>query len=99
MFPSRTPTTGGLHIARNDGSDYDCSVDYFTGRVDYFVHCRCCQREIAILSERGYEDEKQPKIFSSTFHTFAECRHCQERHFYDYFDMKTRHEPEPALPH
>jgi RNase P subunit RPR2 len=73
-------------------------VDYFTTRVNYFVRCRGCQRDIAILIERGSEDEKQPKIFSATFHTFSECQECGEKHFYDYSDMQTRQEPEPALP-
>ena len=74
-------------------------MDCFTSRVNYFVRCRGCQRDIAILTDRACEDEKQPKAFSATFHCFAECRHCAERHFYDYSDVKTRQETEPALPY
>jgi hypothetical protein len=74
-------------------------VDYFTSRVNYFVLCRGCQRDIAILTDRACEDEKQPNVFSATFHRFAECPHCRERRVYDYSDMKTRQETEPALPY
>ena len=77
--------------------DYDVRVDYFTNRVNYFVLCRSCHREIAILTDRGCDDEKQPTVFSATFHTFAECPQCAERHFYDYSDMKTHRQPEPAM--
>jgi hypothetical protein len=48
-------------------------VDYFTNRVNYFVQCRGCLREIAILTKRGCDAEKHPTVFSSTFHSFAEC--------------------------
>ena len=72
-------------------------MGYFTNRVNYFVRCRGCQHDIAILIERGSEDEKQPKVFSANFHTFSECPKCGEKHLYDYSDMKMGHEPEPAL--
>ncbi len=45
-----------------------------------------------IAIERGSEDKNPPITFSATFHTFSECTHCRERHFYDYSDSKTRPE-------
>jgi hypothetical protein len=90
----RAPVSLGIDAEK----DYAVRVDYFTNGARYYVRCRGCKRDIAILVERGLDEEKQPKVFSLTFHTFSECLHCHERHFYDYSDMHTRYEPEPALP-
>ena len=80
-----------------DGKDYAKRVDYLASRLNYFVRCRGCKREFSILTERVSEDDKQPKVLSATFHTLSECSNCHERHFYDYSDMMTGHEPEPSL--
>ena len=72
-------------------------MGYFANRVNYFVRCRGCKREIAILVELDREDGKETKTLSRTFHTLSECSHCHERHFYDYSDMMTDEKPEPAL--
>jgi hypothetical protein len=73
-------------------------VAYFADRVNYWVRCRGCKREIAIVVEIDGDDGRQTKILSRTFHTLSECSHCHERHFYDYSDMMNGQKPEPALP-
>jgi len=73
-------------------------VGDFTNHVNYFVRCRGCKREIAVVVEFGGEDGKQTKALSRTFHTLSECSYCHERHLYDCSDLMTSLKPEPALP-
>lgn len=73
-------------------------MGYFANRVNYWVRCRGCKREIAVVIELDRDDEKHTKLLSPTFHTLSECSHCHERHLYDYSDLMTGQKPEPALP-
>jgi cytochrome c553 len=65
--------------------------------VNYWVRCRGCKREIAVVIDLDSEDGKQT-ILGRNFHVLSECSHCHERHFYDYSDMMTGQKAEPALP-
>jgi hypothetical protein len=59
----------------------------------YFVKCKGCKGEIVI--DREPKGEKVATV-SGTFNTYPDCPHCGQKHLYNFADIKTRHEPEPA---
>ena len=71
-------------------------MGYFTNRVNYWVRCRGCKHEIAVVVE--LDGEGKQMILGRNFHVLLECSRCHERHFYDKSDMMTGQMPEPALP-
>ena len=72
-------------------------MGYFANRVTYWVRCRGCKREIAVVVELDDDGGKPTKILSPTFRTLSECSRCHERHFYDYSDLMTAQKLERAL--
>ena len=70
-----------IDVSKLEGKDYAGACGLLYNPRELLCAMQGLPRDIAILIERGPEDEKQPKIFSATFHTFSECQECGEKHF------------------